>query len=309
MELEKKIVVFNDKSKFVVISRNIYEHPIEDFDKYADDFYKCERLTFLNCTSHKNFKILKYFPNVTELSLKNSRISEMTGIGCLKGLKRLYLKQNRISEITELNQLVELEELDISHNFNINRISGLDNQKKLEYLDLGCNNIAEISGLDNLRSLKVLNLNNNHIKKIEGLENLALLEELNLECNSIRKIEGINSLNNLKELYLGYNKISEMEGLYPLRNVTTLHLESNNITEIKDITSFTKLEVFQIEGNAIEKISGLNKIIIDNTRYDPNDKIRELSRDDLKIEKIYTLNNVEYMITDEGIVQLKKPIQ
>jgi hypothetical protein len=85
-----------------------------------------------------------------------------------------------------LTYLINLKILKLSFNY-INKIEGLDNCIKLEFLDLH---------------------ENIEIEKIEGLDNCINLEKLYLYLNNIFCIENIDSLKNLKEFKIWDNPLT-----------------------------------------------------------------------------------------------------
>ncbi|KAG0705654.1 L domain-like protein [Suillus ampliporus] len=108
-------------------------------------------------------------------------------------LKILSLQSNRIKKIECLDQLVDLEELYLSHN-GVERLEGLDNNKKLRTLDVGANFILAIENISHLASLEELWLNNNKIPDLRALEpqlkDMASLETVYLEGNPCQQAEG-----------------------------------------------------------------------------------------------------------------------
>ncbi len=82
---------------------------------------------------------------------------------------------------------------------NIKSLSGLEQYRDLETLNLSYNQLTAVPSMAGLKKLKHLHLNGNKIKKIAGLNGLGNLMELNLSNNSkISKIEGLEGLKKLK---------------------------------------------------------------------------------------------------------------
>uniref|UniRef100_A0A8C3M464 Leucine rich repeat containing 9 n=1 Tax=Chrysolophus pictus TaxID=9089 RepID=A0A8C3M464_CHRPC len=123
---------------------------------------------------------MKYFPNLTTLTLVGQRIENITGLKHCLLLRELWIAECCLV-----------------------RISGLQKCVNLEKLYLYCNEISKIENLEALTKLNVLWLNNNQIKSIEGLHSLQNLQEVNFAGNLISKIGKIwvaNELTNLSRL-------------------------------------------------------------------------------------------------------------
>ena len=127
--------------------------------------------------------------DITELDLRNNKLTDISGIKIFKNLEYLYLHFNKIKNISVLKYLVNLKELNI-----------------------GDNEIKDISVLKNLINLKWLYINNNKIKDISSVQNLNKLKYLDLRYLELEsdQIEYIKNLNNLKDLwcYKGFKDMS-----------------------------------------------------------------------------------------------------
>uniref|UniRef100_A0A669QJU4 Leucine rich repeat containing 9 n=1 Tax=Phasianus colchicus TaxID=9054 RepID=A0A669QJU4_PHACC len=108
---------------------------------------------------------MKYFPNLTTLTLVGQRIENITGLKHCLLLRELWIAECCLV-----------------------RISGLQKCVNLEKLYLYCNEISKIENLEALTKLNVLWLNNNQIRNIEGLHTLQNLQEVNFAGNLISKI-------------------------------------------------------------------------------------------------------------------------
>lgn len=83
--------------------------------------------------------------------------------------------------------LLDLTTLDAKQR-GIKSLKGLENAKKLEWLDLDTNNITDLTPIKDLQNLRVLNLDDNQLFDISPLAGLFNLDELSLYKNQIGDI-------------------------------------------------------------------------------------------------------------------------
>ncbi|ODV59860.1 uncharacterized protein ASCRUDRAFT_107621 [Ascoidea rubescens DSM 1968] len=138
------------------------------------------------------FKLIQDYPDVIGNADKLFNLKRLT----------VFYKHRKITQY--LDNLVNLEYLDLSNNWPIERFENLDmltNLKKLLY-----NDISDFENLDNFENLN--NMLNPYysglsfrrsIRKIQNLDALVNLKTLNLSNNRITKIGGLSKLTKLKD--------------------------------------------------------------------------------------------------------------
>jgi protein phosphatase 1 regulatory subunit 7 len=90
----------------------------------------------------------------------------------------------------------------------LSKIEGIQEQNKLEKLELYDNHIEVIENISHLHNLKVLDLSFNAIREMVNLsECCPLLEEVYIAQNKLRTIQGLQGLVHLRILDLGANRI------------------------------------------------------------------------------------------------------
>jgi Leucine-rich repeat (LRR) protein len=121
---------------------------------------------------------------VTEISLSNLKIFDISQLGDLTALTRLNLSYNQITDISPMQNLTALTHLYLNDN-NIVDISPVQNLTALTHLDLSSNQIADIRPMQNLTALTYLGLDNNNIVDISPVQNLMALTFLGLHNNPL----------------------------------------------------------------------------------------------------------------------------
>ena len=203
--------------------------------------------------------------NLTQFSVSNSGITDLTGLEHAHSLVELdlggnyvagkgWVNSNAILDFSPLAGLTQLSTLDLS-NSNLTDISGLAGLTQLTELDLWGNNITDISGLAGLTQLRRLYLMNNNLTDISGLAGLTQLRGLHAAGNKISDIPSLAGLTQLRRLELSGGNITDISGLAGLTQLTDLTL-GGNITDISGLAEFTHLTDLTLGVN-ITDISGL----------------------------------------------------
>ena len=150
------------------------------------------------------------------LSAKDERISDLTGLEHATNLTGLNLMENTISDIRPIANLTNLTVLNLKEN-TISDIRPLANLTNLTLLDLKNNTtISDVSPIANLTNLTILYLSGNAIRNLSSLKDLIELTELGLSNNTIRDVSPLKDLTNLTKLWLRDNTISDTSPIYKL---------------------------------------------------------------------------------------------
>ncbi|RKU28105.1 hypothetical protein C6499_10540 [Candidatus Poribacteria bacterium] len=229
--------------------------------------YAYNLLEFIDFSRREN-KITDVSPleNLTgmrDLRLGYNQIRDITPLTDLTNFETLVLWGNQISDITPLANLTNLMRLLLSNN-QIRDITPLANLTNLRDLRLGYNQIRDITPLTDLTNFEMLVLWGNQISDITAVANLTNLRDLLLSNNQIRDITALENLTNLKDLRLGSNEIRDITPLTDLTNLTKLVLWYNQITDVGALVGLVNLEELYLEGNPIEDLSPLQTLLANN---------------------------------------------
>lgn len=147
-----------------------------------------------------------------KLSIKNSGVSDLTGLEYCINLTSLEIREALVTDITPLSSLTNLTHLSLCNN-QISDISPLSNLFKLEWLAVEVSPLEDISPLSDLTNLKILGLAGNQISDISPLISLEKLTILCLQCNNVTDISPLSNLTNLTDLRLIQNNIDDISPL------------------------------------------------------------------------------------------------
>ena len=196
---------------------------------------------------------------LTELSLHDNAIVDISALVLLENLRVLDLSHNQLKDISHLGSLTQLNELRLTANplVSIGAISSLIN---LEALYLDYTGTQDISPLRTLTSLDRLSLNRNRIVDLTPLAELTSLRLLYLSWNAITDVEPLASLTSLRNLNLGVNRIADIESLSKLVNLVTLRLFENEISDVSALASMTGLRNLSLHSNYIVDLGPLSEL-------------------------------------------------
>eukprot|EP00003_Mantamonas_plastica_P013703 TRINITY_DN2388_c0_g1_i1.p1 TRINITY_DN2388_c0_g1~~TRINITY_DN2388_c0_g1_i1.p1 ORF type:complete len:401 (+),score=101.94 TRINITY_DN2388_c0_g1_i1:161-1363(+) len=152
-------------------------------------------------------ELFDWFPGLLHLTiLKQSELTELHEFTNCTNMRKLSIMNTQISEIKGLGALSNLKTLHLC-DANITTIENMENLPFLQVLWLNHNKITSLAGLKGLRSLKTLYCCSNEIRSIGDHLNRNLeLEELNLSNNQIGSFKEILHLTRLPKLHtLSFN--------------------------------------------------------------------------------------------------------
>lgn len=264
IEASARKVLGYDENDMVLTSDlwTILEFTVPQEATTYEDLAHFTHLTALTLENGQgDFSILSSVPTLTELVLRNCRISAeaLSAIGTLKNLQHLTIADCSLSTVSPLESLLNLE-----------------------YLDLSGNTLRNISSLSRMTKLRELYLGRNALTKLGALEELTSLEILDISYNSVTSATGISKLSALKTLLAGHNRLSSVAEVSALPQLTTLDLSFNTIEDVSDLANCTQLNQLNLSNNAIADISplaALNNILQLNVSNNQITALPEFSKD------------------------------
>ncbi|XP_023565690.1 leucine-rich repeat and guanylate kinase domain-containing protein isoform X2 [Octodon degus] len=132
-----------------------------------------------------NISILCGYVHLQKLDLSVNKIEDLSCVSCMPYLLELDASQNKLTTFFNFKPPKNLK----SNNL-IEKVTGLEDLKILQNLDLSHNQINSLQGLEDHSLLEVINLEDNKIAEldeIEYIENLPILRILNLLRNPVQE--------------------------------------------------------------------------------------------------------------------------
>lgn len=221
----------------------------------------------LGTTTLNRSDILK----ITELSLNNLKLKDVSDLSEFKNLTKLSLNDNYLKDLTPLAELIKLEELYAWNDPFKSDEEKADENEKIQ--------LSDMSFLKKLTKLREIDFTYTGITDIEWVKWLPNIEIMRVYCNAIQDISPIGFLKKLKQVFffdcglsdvsvfkklpditgvaINMNMISDITPLEGCKNITYLDAHTNKITDISALTGMTKMRYLTLAENNISDISAL----------------------------------------------------
>ncbi|XP_044535108.1 leucine-rich repeat and IQ domain-containing protein 1 [Gracilinanus agilis] len=176
--------------------------------------------------------------------------------------------------LSTLSECTSLQFLTLRH-CGLTALEGLNNCKKLKYIDVQENQIQVIN-CENLENLCILLLNDNEITSFHGLDGCSNLRNIEVSYNKITRIGGLESLKSLQQLIVDHNLLMSTRGLCSVPTIMYLDCSYNNLTKVEGITDCGLLQILKLQGNYLSELPSLKNHVL----------LRELYLDDNSISTL-----------------------
>lgn len=228
----------------------------EDTELYTNDLWTIKNYEIP--ANAKDYSDLKHMAFLEQLTVSNGKSNDFSFLSSLPNLVELSIKNTDISQenLKIISGLPQLKKLTLSY-CNISGVTPLSKATSLVYLDLNNNTIRNIDGLDALVNLQELNLQHNAVQQLNALSSLNQLQRLDVSYNVLTSVAPLSKLSSLTWLDASVNKITELGQIGNLKKLTHLSLAGNNLTNVSALSACTTLEELNISSNAIADISAL----------------------------------------------------
>lgn len=198
-----------------------------------------------------------------------------TGLGRLKGLKRLFLNGTPLDcdliDISPLSELNSLQLLDVQR-MNVADLNPLSGLRCLRRLDVSRTQVSELSPLSSISSLQQLIVSVTQVKDLSPLLDLSNLQLLGASDTKVTDLSPLSRLIDLQLLDVARTQVIDLN---PLSNLSSLKRLFISYTKITDLTPLSNLDGLQVLSASHSKItdlsplsglSSLQQLYIDNTK-------------------------------------------
>ena len=225
---------------------------------------------------------------LSNLSLSDNNISDISALSSLGGLTTLNLNNNNISDISALAALTNLRTLYLDGNpiTDFSPLYGLSNlsfisingiqikESALKELSNSLPNCA-INGADTSADVKLialggvtfsvdisdpLDLSNRGITDISALSQCSNLTYINLSGNSISDISPLMEIQYLSHLDISGNSVSDLRPLMGLSSLKYLDASGNLVSSTVSLGANSSLTELYLGNNPITDFSGIRKL-------------------------------------------------
>ncbi len=254
--------------------------------------------------------LVKAMPNIEDLNVNYSKISDLTPI---KGLANLEEFNAYGATIKDFSPLAENPKLELVYYYAVKEadFSSLGKLKQIKDLNGGLTSLATIDWLQDMPKLKSMSFFSEYVTDYSFLKNAPNLEELHLW--SMRKPLGdlafLSNLKNLKELRIeSMDGVTNFEAIANLQKLEELTLRENNEDEKTSISlgflaKLTNIESIYISEQYVESIdvrglASLDDLDLSKVNIGENQKPLDLSNvkdlPELRSLKLSEINVVNF---------------
>lgn len=213
------------------------------------------------------------------LTLNNRKLTDISLISSIKGIKQLEMRRNRIADINALAALDSLETLDISYNVvaDLTPLAQLAKLGKLIELNLEMNMVTDVAPLQSITSLKKLNLHDNAISDFSPLKPLVHLTHVGVghspwqklsRCKQHKKSYDHNTAataKSLEDIVAGFTQLEEFKangidfkkttGFEKLAKLRTLAIDCASIEETNVLATMWSIDSLSLKYNRLKTIA------------------------------------------------------
>ena len=256
---EDEAVIFSDP--------NIEQTVREEIGKPVGDIYNADLMDLTELSIRdkgvSNLSGLERCTNLSKLILNQNNISDLSPLSSLAKLETLMMPGNQISDITPLTSLESLKNLVLSQN-QLRDLTPLTELKNLTSLAMESNNISDISVLSDMPWLTHVMLDDNNISDITPLEGMDNLTSLTMMMNQVEDLSPLSGKTELRTLYMSFNRITDISPLEGMLNLEALSVNAKGdgptFSDISAVSTMEKLREFQAMNQDIEDITPLMEL-------------------------------------------------
>ncbi len=161
--------------------------------------------------------------------------------------------------VTELKLSIEWQQ-EPAPNTQIQNISGLENFKNLEVLELHFHAITDISPLAGLKRLTSLSLGGNPVADIAPIAGLTSLGSLTLFNCKAQDYTPLANLTGLGMLLMEHSTINDVSSLSGLTELWWLGLANTQVSDVSPLSTLINLKKLQLAGCPVADYSPLAPI-------------------------------------------------
>ena len=249
------------------------------------------------------------FYALSDLSMMNNRLQDLSALSVLGGLDTLNLAHNRISDLRPLAALQNLRTLYLDEN-PISDLRPLYGLSGLTMLSV-CGTELSVEDLDALAAaLPNCVIHSDATSSaareitIGGMSFSTDTEELDLSDRNLHDISALAQCRHLKWLKLSDNNIGDLTALMNLPQLESLDISNNLVTDLRPLMGLSALRHINASGNRIQDTAAVGAM----TELSSLDLSRNPIRDFSGLRKLRVLHNLRLVntgITDDDLPYLE----
>jgi len=160
-------------------------------------------------------------------------LKRIPSLNALPHLHNLSIRDTRVSDLSPLADLKVLRQLNITNTY-VEDIGPLSNLKSLQVLGARSIRINSLTALTGLHELTSLNLRETYIKDLAPLASLVALQSLVLAKTRVSDISPLAKLSELRSLSLRDTRVSDVSGLRNL-SLDVLDISGSRVRDLSPL--------------------------------------------------------------------------
>lgn len=192
----------------------------------------------------------------------SSSIKSMDGLDLFPNLENLTIDASNLSDVNAVVALGQLKSLTLEDADSISDFGVFASMENLEELNIESENLKALDFLSRMPQLKSLGLADGQLLSLDGVEVLESLERLSVtDCSDLKNMDAVASLTGLTELSLERPYDCGEPSLAGLNNLRSLTLD--NFDSCAFLPGMTNLEELTLRGCDMPSnldLSGLTKL-------------------------------------------------
>jgi internalin A len=179
---------------------------------------------------------IEYFTSVNILDLSNNLLSTIPDISASTGIIKFFANYNLLTFLPDMTALINLQDFQVSNN-KLTKLPDLSGASGLKYIYCFSNLLIEFPLLTRFPNLSILNIGDNPFKNAIDYSSCLNLTQLHVHKTGIDTLIGLDKLKKLTMLYAWGNKIRSFSALDSITTLGACYLYDNPITKIPFINN------------------------------------------------------------------------
>jgi Leucine-rich repeat (LRR) protein/MinD-like ATPase involved in chromosome partitioning or flagellar assembly len=242
--------------------------------------------------------VLASLPNLTELDLSGTSLSDVSPLSGLGSLAKLSLTSTAVRDLSPLNGLTDLYWLDLQFtpvsdlsplkdlpklddlllaSTMVEDLTALRDFKSLSLLYLASTKVTDLTPLQGQTNLYTLDVSSTLVSDLTPLKNLTYLHYLRLSATHVSDVAPLKDLTSLEELNLADTKVTDISPLKGLTNLANLDLTGTNVSDLSPLQNLASLKTLNISITKVTDVSPLKGLTNLETLNITGTKITDLS--------------------------------
>jgi hypothetical protein len=208
----------------------------------------CSRVTELDLRNEKlsGIEVIASFVNLKRLDLHGVELESLWPLAKLHNLETLYLEGASVKDLVPLRNISSLRNLYLDGSA-IASVAALSELRNLDELWLSQTAIDDISPLSSLSQITSLYVNGTFLTCVKAIGGMPALRALDISATGVSDIAPLRSSSRLAYLELSGTKVADLSPLSHALQLETLHLSYTPVRDLSPLSELSSLSSVYVE--------------------------------------------------------------